>query len=226
MPLIAKNFAKFFDHSADKEQALLQVIKVLQDGQPVLQQPYSGPAAVKAHKHLAAALPWARAAHVSNQVLRHRKRGLLGQVLALLNEYLQWFLPTSVPGSSTCHAAAVGSNCTDTRSGGQSSSSRKRPQHVDMLGASMPVHAAGMNHTLMYVHFVLAIADEAGKGGVAAILPQLLAPATGGRVYAGSSAVLVFAADMQHCALQTGPSPGIACTRHTSFQTLANAACM
>jgi hypothetical protein len=189
-----------FSNYKGKRKVLQWIVRDLQAGQALLQQPYSPAAAAEVLKHLKAAYKHTMAGTVEVQA------ALLFKLLKLLDRYMFWLLPSISQDASLLDSAAAAAgisftptttNSSTSSSSGSSSSGSSgsrsttgpglsshtaghKPQMVDVFGHQVPAIDAPIFLCLMFLGTYLVAAFNLTQAEASAALPaQLKAPGTG-----------------------------------------------
>jgi hypothetical protein len=166
-----------------KPKVLQRIVRDLQDGQALLQQPYSPAGAVPvfehlrtSYKHMSGGAPQGHTTH-------------LWRLLQLLDQYLLWLLPSINQQPSLeeppAAAATTTTNSSSSRDGPSHSSSRPTSnlQLVDVHGHRVPLQDAPIFMCFLfkttYLFAAYATVVSLQTEAPAALFEQLVAPKTG-----------------------------------------------
>jgi hypothetical protein len=194
----------------NKLQLLNGLVVRVQDGLPLLQQPFRQSTAVKVYERLEAAWPWALALCRNSQVLAPAKSiPLVIRLLPMVNKYTQWLLQgkpvvaathasSSITNSTPTASSSSSCTTTNTNSSGSSSTASGNGSRTtgaydtcSSMGVKMiqvnnslaPAHEAGLSLAMMLITAVMSNIGEPGQQAWAGARPHMVATGTGGLLH-------------------------------------------
>jgi hypothetical protein len=163
-------------------------LQQLQDGAPVIQQPYSQAAAGRLCQLLNTAPAQYISRRNSNPVKIRPKDVpvVLCQMLQLLNTYLRWFLPSissarlaTRPETTTTSSSSSSSSSTTTTTATTTRQSAGDSSPINSLGVDMREQEAHFFMCMLHFTTFARHVTETGQAAAAAVRPQLTAEGTG-----------------------------------------------
>jgi hypothetical protein len=154
--------------SKSTHQLLINAVKELKSGLPLLQRPCSSTAATDVYQHQVAAVELMTQHGVQQ---RCREVMILPRLLELANTYLQWYLPgiAASSSSSTMPGALLPT----------AARSLTQQQERELL-VTLPSFQIGVVSCMAVYSAVLSLATVSGDEGAAALHSQLIDPVAGG----------------------------------------------